>query len=97
MAKQPEERAVEILAEMDALIHSCERQLEETRELYSANGLDAEKLKNFTADLPAAQRRELEEAIARDNQEIEDEVQRARLDADHAPRSVGRMKMRPMI
>lgn len=96
MAKQPEERAVELLGEMDALIRTCERQLEETQAFYSANGIDVASVQAQVDALPAKERRELEDAIARDMQEVEDDIHRAKLNASHAPRT-GMRKMRPMV
>lgn len=86
MTKQPEERATELMAEMDALVASCERQLEEGERLLSAGGLDPEGLAAGAERLPQARQRELREAIERDMREIEDEVRHAR-PAERAPKS----------
>lgn len=97
MAKEPEERAAEYLAEMAALIRTCENQLQETRDFYAAHGIDPDAIKKQVANLPADQRRQLEEAIKRDAEEVEEEVRRAKLDASHAQRTSGRIRTRPMV
>ncbi|MBW7849346.1 MAG: hypothetical protein H3C38_02475 [Rhodospirillales bacterium] len=99
MAKQPEERAVEIMAEMDALIRSCEQQIEQGREFYRASGIDPEVLSAAAQNLPENRRREIQEAVDRDMREIEEEVRQAKLAADHGRPSSGKAgrKMRPMI
>lgn len=100
MAKEPEERAAEILAEMDALIRTCEEQLEQSREFYRANGIDPDALAAEVERLPEDRRRELQEALERDMREVEEEVERAKLEASHAPAVTARKKsprMRPMV
>lgn len=99
MAKQPDERAVEIMAEMDALIRSCEQQIEQGQEFYRASGIDPEVLSAAARNLPEDQRRHIRAAVERDMQDIEEEVRQAKLAADHARSSAARpaRKMRPMV
>lgn len=99
MAKDPEARAEELLKEMAALIENCEQQIEEGRQFRDENGLDEETVKKQVEQLPADKKAELDAAIAQDMREIEDEVARAKLEAEHtAHRPTGkRPKMRPMV
>lgn len=99
MAKDPAERADELLKEMAVLIEDCERQIEEGRRFRNENGLDDETIKRQIEQLPADKKAELDAAIAQDMREIDDAVAQAKMEAAHAPRrSAGkRPKMRPMV
>lgn len=99
MTMQPEERAAQLLKEMDALIETCEGQIKEGAAFREANGLSEDALKRQIDDLPADKRAELQAAVDRDMREVEDEVAQAKLASDHAPRGGGakRPKMRPMV
>jgi hypothetical protein len=99
MAKQPEERAQELLKEMGALIETCERQIQDGAAFRAEHGLSDADLKRRLDALPEDKKAELQAAIEQDMRDVEDDVARAKLASDHASPSGGvkRRKMRPMV
>ncbi|HLO78014.1 MAG TPA: hypothetical protein VK196_16290 [Magnetospirillum sp.] len=99
MAKQPEERAAELMAEMSALIEATERQIEQGRAVRAAAGLDDATIARMTGNLTADKKAEIQAAVEQDRRDIEDEVARAKVDTAHAIPASGarRPRMRPMI
>lgn len=99
MAKQPEDRAIELMAEMSALIDVTERQVEQSREMRKAMGLDDAALERMVRDVPADKKAEMQAAIDQDLREIEEDVAQAKLAVAHAAPAAGakRPRMRPMI
>ena len=80
MSDSPEERAMATVAKANAMIAEIKRRLEDDEAALRSQGLNPDKVREHTEkSLTPEQRKQAQELIAKDMQDIEDEVAQAKV------------------
>ena len=98
MSDSPEDRAMATVAKANAMIAEVKRRLEEDDATLRSQGLNPDKVREYSEkSLTAEQRKQAQELIAKDMQDIDDEVAQAKVHLNQGDSGAKAKRPRSMV